>query len=285
MEYQESLLTRRVSIPMIHMGGNVQSILSESLSFFEGKCVEEGYIKKGSIEIVQYSCGIIQGRNVQVQVVFTCKIANPLPGQTFTCTVETITRAGITAKLESLIVFLARDHHNMSETFSNIKEHDTIKVTVVGQRFEPNDPAIYVIATLSDEYPEPTNTEPTKIDILLQRQFEHCPKILEELKKNGRKTTHWAWWIFPTEKEGVSEPFPKTCVTKETAMDLIQRAPPQWKEVLEEIADLSDAHPKGIAGILPESDLDRVNYFITFWSTIQGTPSWLDDILPKLNRV
>lgn len=190
--YQSSLLSRSISIPMMQMGGNVKSLLEEELRTFEGKCVEEGYIKKNSIEIFNYSCGVIKGRNVIVQVVFTCKIANPLPGQLLYCIVETNTRAGIKAKLQSkddspFIVFLARDHHNLNPSFSDIKENEKIKVSILGQRFEINDPKISVIAMLVDstvtdaevpEVPEvPEPEEPEHVEVKVKKTKETKSKV------------------------------------------------------------------------------------------------------------
>lgn len=150
--YQLSMLTRSVLIPMMQMGGDVTNLLEDELRMFEGKCIEEGYVQKNSIEIINYSCGVIKGKHVLIQVVFKCKIANPLPGQVLDCIVETNTRAGIKARLHSkedpFVIFLARDHHNLISAFSDIKEHEKIKVTVLGQRFEVNDPKISIIATL-----------------------------------------------------------------------------------------------------------------------------------------
>ena len=151
--YHHSLLTRRVSIPMIKMGGSIQQVILDSLSEMEGKCGEEGYIKRNSIQIFNYSCGMIKGPNVIIQVVFGCEVSNPIPDQEFECIVENNTRAGIKARLlakgdSPFIVFLARDHHYMIPQFSDIKENEHIKVKVLGQRFEINDPKISVIATL-----------------------------------------------------------------------------------------------------------------------------------------
>jgi predicted NAD-dependent protein-ADP-ribosyltransferase YbiA (DUF1768 family) len=151
--YHHSMLTRRVSIPMIQMGGSIQQVIMDSLSKMEGKCGEEGYIKRGSIQIFNYSCGMIKGPNVIVQVVFECDVSNPVPNQEFDCIVEHNTRAGIKARLAArgdspFIVFLARDHHYMIPQFSEIKENEHIRVKVLGQRFEINDPKISVIATL-----------------------------------------------------------------------------------------------------------------------------------------
>ena len=162
--YHHSMLTRRVSIPMIKMGGSIQQVILDALTEMEGKCSEEGYIKKGSIQIFNYSCGMIKGPNVIVQVVFDCEVSNPVPNQEFDCIVEHNTRAGIKARLRArgdspFIVFLARDHHYMIPQFSEIKENEHIRVKVLGQRFEINDAKISVIAMLIST----DDTEPRKI--------------------------------------------------------------------------------------------------------------------------
>jgi len=154
--YHTSLLSRNLSIPISAMGGNIQEVLMDKLSEVEGQCLEEGYIKRGSINIVRYSCGVLKGGFVSIQVVFECMISNPVPGQTFTCVVEHNTRAGIKGRLDSsekpFVVFLARDHHHHIPNFSEIKENEKIKVTVLGQRYEIHDPTISVIAVLADIY-------------------------------------------------------------------------------------------------------------------------------------
>ena len=151
--YHTSLLTRRISIPMVHMGGTIRDVLLDALHKLEGKCGEEGYIKRGSIQLFSYSCGMIKGPNVIVQVVFECQVSNPIPNQEFDCIVEHNTRAGIKARLRDrgdspFIVFLARDHHYMIPNFSDIKENDVIHVKILGQRFEIHDPKISIIALL-----------------------------------------------------------------------------------------------------------------------------------------
>jgi hypothetical protein len=146
-------------IPMINMGGNIEEVLSNEIASLEGKCLEEGYLKKGSTKLIRYSCGVLKGSNIVIQVIFQGKIANPVKGQTFICVVENNTRAGIKGRLDEsenpFIVFLAKDHHPMAE-FSEIQENEKIKVVILGQRFEINDPKISIIAVLDELYkPEP----------------------------------------------------------------------------------------------------------------------------------
>jgi len=150
--YQTSILCRSVSIPIHQMGGDVDAVIASYLQELEGQCVEDGYMKKGSIVILRKSCGVLNKSNVVIQVAFECKLANPVAGQIINCVVENNTKAGIKARLDAhenpFVVFLARDHHHTHPTFSDIKEKDKIKVSIMGQRYDIFDKQISVIGLL-----------------------------------------------------------------------------------------------------------------------------------------
>ena len=152
--YELSLLTRTVVLPMNSIGENLTEIIAQSMvSKFEGKCVVEGFIKHGSINIVTHSSGLISGDNVSFEVVFQCSICFPVEGMVINCVAKNITKAGITAESSDetpspFIAFIIRDHHNMNEQFSNIKEKDKFSVRVIGQRFELNDTQVSIIGEL-----------------------------------------------------------------------------------------------------------------------------------------
>ena len=65
------------------------------------------------------------------------------------CVAKNVTKAGVRAEVNEqpspVVVFVARDHHS-SEYFANIKEGQSLKVRVIGQRFELNDRFVSVIA-------------------------------------------------------------------------------------------------------------------------------------------
>lgn len=157
--YQSAVLSRELNIPMTQIGGNVSQLMESILRRNEGKCCEEGYIKRGSIKILHHSCGVIKGIQVFIEVVFECKITNPLIGQLLSCVVESNTKAGIRSRLDApespFIVFLARDHHYQYENFSQLKEGDKIKVKMIGKRYEINDDKISIMAVMDDTYVEP----------------------------------------------------------------------------------------------------------------------------------
>ena len=70
---------------------------------------------------------------------------------------------------------------------------------------------------------EEHNTIPQYIVNLASKISQNIDKIHHEvIKNNGRKITHWAWWVFPTSKTGLSEPPPPTKVENEKdAMSLL----------------------------------------------------------------
>jgi len=151
--YSRMLVTRNIMLPINMIGKNIKQTLETSISSnYEGKCVAEGFIKKNSSKIVTYSSGTVErGYYVSFVVVFECDVCFPVEGMLIPCIAKNITKAGIRGisayEIPSPIdVFLARDHHYMSNDFNEIKEGDNFNVRVIGQRFELNDKQISVIA-------------------------------------------------------------------------------------------------------------------------------------------
>lgn len=154
--YAKSMLTSRILVPMSEVGKNIKSLLEREIrTNIEGKCIAEGFIRPGSVVIKSYSAGIVKNENVEFTVVYECDICHPVEGMLIECTVKTITKAGIHAKvddrvneIEPITVFIARDHHFSNKYFSTIKEGEKITARVIGIRYELNDKCIYTIAEL-----------------------------------------------------------------------------------------------------------------------------------------
>lgn len=151
--YSKAILTRRITIQMKYVGSTLKSVLEELLKKEnEGKCVEEGFIRKDSIKIIKYSCGTLVADNVEFHVVFECFVCRPVEGMIINCIAKNITKAGIKAETDDeispVVIFISRDHHYQDKYFSEVTENDEIMVRVIGQRYELFDPYISVIAEL-----------------------------------------------------------------------------------------------------------------------------------------
>ena len=153
--YMNNLITKKIIVPIIYVNANILQTLQKIIATeIEGKCIVEGYIKHNSVKVMTYSSGLISGANVVFEVIFECLVCNPVEGMNINCIVRNITKAGIRAEINEevspLIIFIARDHHHLSQKFSKIKDNEEIRARVIGQRFELNDKYISVIAELID---------------------------------------------------------------------------------------------------------------------------------------
>ena len=73
------------------------------------------------------------------------------------CRVKNITKAGIHAEVRDnednvpITVFVARDHNYTNKMFDEVEKDTSIRVKIIGVRFELNDPSITAIAYLLKE--------------------------------------------------------------------------------------------------------------------------------------
>jgi len=151
--YTASVLTMKIGLGITEIGANIKQNLESKISkMTEGRCIKEGFIRPGSVSVLQYSAGNVNGDLVEFQTIYKCMICHPVEGMLLECNVKTITKAGIHAEVVDdrgtvpVTVFVARDHHMNDHAFAEVKEADKITVNVLGVRFELNDSYICVIA-------------------------------------------------------------------------------------------------------------------------------------------
>jgi DNA-directed RNA polymerase subunit E'/Rpb7 len=155
--YVPSVLSSKVSLHITEVGQNLKTSLQNVISQKnEGKCIVEGYIKPNSVKVINYSSGVVCGEMITFETMYECMVSHPVEGMLIECEAKTITKAGIHAEVVDdegnvpITVFIARDHHYTQSYFNNVKENEQIKVSVIGIRFELNDPYICAITKLVD---------------------------------------------------------------------------------------------------------------------------------------
>ena len=157
--YIPSILTKKVSLSILEVGKNIKQNLEKKIQVTsEGICIPEGYTKPGSVKILTYSSGIVNNEMIDFQVTYECNICFPVEGNLIECVAKTITKAGIHGEVIDdngnipINVFIARDHHISDNYFTTIKEGNKFLASVIGVRFELNDPYISVIASIKREH-------------------------------------------------------------------------------------------------------------------------------------
>tara|TARA_B100001758_G_scaffold36350_3_gene27654 strand:+ start:10546 stop:11070 length:525 start_codon:yes stop_codon:yes gene_type:complete len=148
--FAPATLERTVRIPFEYVTDNMKSMLEKYIrSQYENKCNVEGYIKKDTSTIVNYSTGILNGDSIDYAVTFDCLLCIPVEGMIIKCVADNITKAGIKASISGenspMTIFVVRDHHHMLKEFTAVQVGDAITIRVIGQRYELNDKFISVI--------------------------------------------------------------------------------------------------------------------------------------------
>ena len=160
--YNKCQITKEIMLPITAVNQNLFSTLESTISEMVcGKCIVDGYVKPGSIQIITYSSGILKHTTVLFNVVFTCEVCFPVAGMKLRCVVKGITKAGILAKsAESqetdtpspFTLYVVRDHAFTSEVFNTMRIGQEFIAKVIDQRFELNDECIYIIAEIDKSF-------------------------------------------------------------------------------------------------------------------------------------
>jgi len=160
LPYMQSVLTMKIFLKITEIGESLKKNLEDIIrSKTEGRCIAEGYIRPRSIRIINYSSGKVNGDMVEYHATFECMLSHPVEGMKVECVCKMINKAGIHAEVTDLddatkntnvpiIVYIARDHHINNHLFENVAENAKLVVTIVGVRYELNDPHITTIGRL-----------------------------------------------------------------------------------------------------------------------------------------
>ena len=103
---------------------------------------------------------------------------------------------------------------------------------------------------------------------LVKAQAKMLSRILEDVHAAGPekyvKHSHWAWYVWPTTKEGMSDPL-QTAVKDVTDVAFVLGEPTLdlWAELLEALAAALRA--RGSRRVFPSIDHGRIEFFLREW--------------------
>ena len=179
--YTTCMLNYTTSILPNQINNNINKTIEDRIkSEMEGTCINDGYVKKGSIKIISRSTGqiIVSQFNggIIYNVRYSASICNPLEGAILKARVININKMGILCKggdddPEPLVILMAKQHHINNETFEKIKIDDIIKVKVIGKRYEFGDKEINIVGVLHESSDEETVEESAIKYLFLYRQI------------------------------------------------------------------------------------------------------------------
>ena len=149
--FERRALVRNVHLDSKFLQRNIQaSLLAQVRHRYEGICVAEGYIQRGSLTIVEHSLGrtnYIRG-GLDYTVKFQADVCMPHPGQVFQMPVSLKSKIGLHAESTPIKALLPRDLHIGNVEFEDVKEKEVIEFEVIGSRFQQGDDSIVVLGKL-----------------------------------------------------------------------------------------------------------------------------------------
>tara|TARA_Y100000992_G_scaffold302444_1_gene276639 strand:+ start:21351 stop:21842 length:492 start_codon:yes stop_codon:yes gene_type:complete len=152
--YFKSIDSYKLQINFKDLSNDLYNLLQNNLSnILEGKCNNNGLIKKNSVKIITHSSGELIGNKIQFDIIYESLLTNPIENMIIECKISSVTKVGIRAILNNddsnpYVVFLSRDHHYNNKLFSEKNIGDIINVKVLGKRFELYDENISIIGEL-----------------------------------------------------------------------------------------------------------------------------------------
>ena len=150
--YTKTKMKRIVAIPASELNTMFdENLLNTLRTNVEGKCNREGYIEKGSVEIINHgtlNTEVIRYRgDVRVKVNFTAKVVNPVKGDIIECKIKRFNQFGIMASAGPLNIVIPFENKEKNINF-NIGQ--ILKVEIVESDIVLNQNQIDVYARFYD---------------------------------------------------------------------------------------------------------------------------------------
>jgi DNA-directed RNA polymerase subunit E'/Rpb7 len=114
-----------------------------------GKCIDAGYVKPNSVEMVTRSIGKINASHFNGEVYYhvqaRCQVCKPAQGQIVEGTVVGKSKHCVMVVFGPLQIAIPTTHHADASFYANLEKGDKVQVRVVSYKFKLNDDSIKVI--------------------------------------------------------------------------------------------------------------------------------------------
>ena len=153
--FYETSLQKRIILSSNDFNSSIdEKIKSLLVSQIEEKCIREGYVKEGSIKILERSSPFLYGNQmngkVAINVRFSVDLCCPFRGNIIKCNINKINKLGVLASNGPLSIIIARQFHTNKDVFKDLTENLEIEIKIIDKKFKINDNTISVIAKLNN---------------------------------------------------------------------------------------------------------------------------------------
>lgn len=171
--YTRTKMNRIVAIRASELNRNFdENLLNTLRTNVEGKCNREGYIEKGSVEIINHGTldtEVIRYRgDVRVKVNFTAKVVNPVKGDVIECKVKRFNQFGIMASAGPLNIVIPFENKQKNNNFII---GQILKVEIVESEIVLNQTQIDVYAKFYDKKISKSNKTNNQKQVLIPKKI------------------------------------------------------------------------------------------------------------------
>jgi DNA-directed RNA polymerase subunit E'/Rpb7 len=151
--YFNCVIIKKIVVESKYLNENIDDYLEKYLkNKVEGKCIDEGYVKEGSIKILKKSVGKLLGSrftgDITYEVVYNANVCNPVIGNVIDCKVKFVNKLGVLGNNGPITIIIGRQFHQDENTLNKISENDIVKVEVIAKKYSLNDKEIKIVAKL-----------------------------------------------------------------------------------------------------------------------------------------
>jgi len=151
--YFNCVLTKKIIVEAKYLNENIDQYIENYLKLkLEGLCVDEGYIKPGTVKILKKSIGMLLGSrftgDITYDIAYTAQLCNPVVGNIIECKVKFINKLGLLGNNGPITIIIGKQFHSNENDLNKINENDIVKVEVIAKKFYLNDNEIKIIAKL-----------------------------------------------------------------------------------------------------------------------------------------
>ena len=144
--YESKVLSENINLSPKDTNYNIDEIIKKKLADkVEGKCVKEGYVRPGSIEIISRSSGHLinsdfTGKTNYV-ITFKADVCILSDNQIITCEVFNVDKSSVICyvgdpSVSPVELYLYKQHHIGNIDYANLKPEHIVKIKIVKSRFE-----------------------------------------------------------------------------------------------------------------------------------------------------
>lgn len=157
MIFKEEYIKKTISLLLSSLRNNTidELLLSKLKHNFENKCIENGFVKKDSIEIKKRSVGYKSNVNnlneLNFDVYFTCLLCNPTNNSIVECKVIDIIKPAIIAEAYPLTIIIPETLNINKKLYNSINKDSVIEIRIINSQIILNEKEIQVIGILSDK--------------------------------------------------------------------------------------------------------------------------------------